>query len=193
MRALRLGIAVFFPVLSVMFLGGCGKETAATVAPSVISTVPVAGATGVPVNQVVSATFNEPMNPSTITASTFVLTGPGANAVTGTVTYAASGSVASFAPTAMLAFNTTYTATITTTVANTLGVHPAAGYTWSFTTLAQPIVPVIQPIVTMTLPTSGAAGVPVTQLLSAAFSKIMNSATINNTTFFLTGPGATAV
>ncbi len=102
MRTRRLEIVASLTALAFVFLGGCGKETAATVAPSVISTVPVAGATGVPVNQVISATFNEPMNPSTISATTFLLKGPGTTAVAGTVSYNATGSVASFAPATFL-------------------------------------------------------------------------------------------
>ena len=186
MRTRRLGIAAFLSVLSIMFLGGCGKETAATAAPSVISTVPVAGATGVPVTQVISAMFNEPMNPSTISASTFLLTGPGATTVAGTVSYSPTGSVASFAPATTLAFNTTYTATITTAVTNTLGVQPAASYTWSFTTATQPTV-------IATVPANGTRGVPTSQVLTATFSKVLNPATVNATTFLLNGPGATAV
>ncbi|MDQ2833779.1 MAG: Ig-like domain-containing protein, partial [Acidobacteriota bacterium] len=151
-----------------------------------ISTVPVAGATGVPVNQVISATFNEPMNPSTISVSTFLLTGPGAAAVAGTVSYTATGSVASFAPAAILAFNTTYTATITTAVTNTVGVQPAASYTWSFTTATQPTV-------IATVPANGATGVPTNQVLTATFSKALNPATVNATTFLLKGQGGTTV
>ncbi|WP_255483999.1 Ig-like domain-containing protein [Granulicella sp. 5B5] len=155
-------------------------------APSVISTMPVAGATGVPVNQVISATFNESMNPSTISAATFLLTGPGATAVAGTVSYNSAGSVASFAPTTVLTFNTTYTATITSAVTNTVGVQPVASYTWSFTTATQPTV-------IATLPMNGATFVPTNQILTATFSKVLNPATVNATTFLLKGPGATTV
>jgi hypothetical protein len=186
MRIWKFGIAAFLTALSVVFLGGCGKETAATIAPSVISTVPVAGATNVPVNQVISATFNQPMNVSTISATTFLLKGPGSAAIAGTVSSTAAGTVASFAPTAALAFNTTYTATITTGVTNTVGVQPTANYTWSFTTSNQPTV-------IATTPAAAATGVPVTQVLSAAFSKAMNPVTITNATFLLTGPGTTSV
>jgi hypothetical protein len=189
MRARRLGIAASFTAVFFMFLGGCGKETAATVAPSVISTVPIAGAMGVPVNQVISATFNEPMNSSTISATTFLLKGPGAAAIAGTVSYAAAGSVASFAPTSNLAFNTTYTATITNAVTNTSGVQPAASYTWSFTTSSF-TTPPTQPTVIATIPANGTTGVPTNQVLTATFSKTLNAATINATTFLLKGPGA---
>jgi hypothetical protein len=186
MRTCRLGIVASLTALVFAFLGGCGKETAATIAPSVISTVPIAGATGIPVNQVISATFNEPMNTSTISTTTFLLTGPGATAVAGTVSYTATGSVASFAPTAILAFNTTYTATITTGVTNTVGVQLAAGYSWSFTTATQPTV-------IATLPANGATLVPTNQALTATFSKVLNPVTVDATTFLLKGPGGTAV
>src|SRR4029077_8906789 len=46
--------------------------------PTVISPVPVNGATSVPVNTFVSATFSEAMNAATINGATFTVTGPGA-------------------------------------------------------------------------------------------------------------------
>ncbi|MDQ2840258.1 MAG: Ig-like domain-containing protein [Acidobacteriota bacterium] len=150
------------------------------------STVPAAAATGVPLDQIISATFNQPMNPSTITPATFLVKGPAETAVSGTVSYTATGSVASFAPTAALAYNTTYTATITTAVANTVGVQPAASYSWSFTTATQPTV-------IATAPTNGATFVPTNQVLTATFSKALNPATVNGTTFLLKGAGGTNV
>lgn len=186
MRTCRLGMVASLTALFLVFLGGCGKETVVAVAPSVISTVPVAGATGVPVNQAISATFNESMNPSTITSATFLLKGPGATAIAGNVSYTATGSVASFAPAAILAFNTTYTATITSTVANTVGVRPAADYTWSFTTATQPTV-------IATVPANGATLVPANQILTATFSRALNPATVNASTFLLRVSNGTAV
>jgi len=50
--------------------------TTITPAPTVISTVPLNGATGVHLGQVLSAVFSEAMNPGTITAASFTLTGP---------------------------------------------------------------------------------------------------------------------
>ena len=69
--------------------------------PAVISTIPAKGATGVPINQVLSATFSEPMSAATISGTTFTVTGPGATAVAGTVAY--SGGTATFTPSAVLA------------------------------------------------------------------------------------------
>ena len=64
------------------------------------------------------------MNPATINSSTFTLTAPGNIAVAGTVTYAASGSIATFDPTAVLAASTTYVATITTGAQDLSGNAP---------------------------------------------------------------------
>ena len=153
-------------------------------APTVVSTVPVNGATGVPVNTTISATFSEAMNPATINAATFTLTGPGATPVTGTVTLA--GTTATFAPTTILATSTLFTATITTGAKDPTGVPLAANFVWTFTTAPPPTV-------ISTVPANGATGVGLNTTISATFSGAMNPATINAATFTLTGPGATPV
>ena len=167
------------------------RTGSATSVPSVISTNPVNGATGVPTNQILAATFSEAMNPATINATTFTLTGPGATAVAGTVAYAVSGSAAIFTPTAALAANTLFTATITTGAQDLAGNALASNFVWTFTTGAA--TDNTNPTVISTVPANAATGVPINQALSATFSKAMNPLTINGTTFTLTGPGATAV
>jgi len=159
--------------------------------PTVISTVPVNGATGVPTNQALSATFSEAMNPATINSATFTLTATGGASVTGVVTYVAAGSVATLTPTASLAPTTEYTATITTGATDLDGNALASNYVWTFTTAAAPLA--IPPTVISTIPANLATGVPFNQIVSATFSTAMNPATINSTTFTLTGPGATPV
>ena len=81
-----------------------------TTPPTVSSVIPVNSATGVAVNAAITATFSEAMDATTITTSTFTLSGGGA--VSGAVNY--TGTTATFTPTADLAYNTIYTATITT-------------------------------------------------------------------------------
>src|ERR1700680_1111879 len=82
--------------------------------PTVVSAAPPNGANGACPNTIVTATFSEAMNPSTINATTFTVTGPGTTPVAGQVTYNASSSTAIFTPSSTLALNTLYTATITT-------------------------------------------------------------------------------
>jgi hypothetical protein len=99
--------------------------------PTVISTNPPNGATNVPANTIVTATFSKTMNPATITGSTFTLK-QGATAVGGTVTY--SGTTATFTPAAALSASTLYTATITTGAQDPAGNGLANNYVWTFTT-----------------------------------------------------------
>jgi Ice-binding-like/Bacterial Ig-like domain len=152
--------------------------------PTIISTVPVAGATAVPVNTLVSALFTEPMNPLTFSNATFTLTGPGLTPVAGAVTY--SGSTATFTPTVVLANSTLYTATITIGAKDNAGVSLAANFAWTFTTAAPPTV-------VSTVPANLATAVAVNTPVSATFSGAMDPATITGTTFTVTGPGLTPV
>lgn len=159
--------------------------------PAVISTVPVNSTTGIPINQALSATFSVAMTPATINSTTFTLTGPSAVSVTGTVTYVAAGSVATFTPAAALTPSTAYTATITTGAMDLEGTALAQNYVWTFTTGAAPIV--APPTVISAIPLNAATGVPLNQIVSATFSTAMNPATISSSTFTLTGPGTTTV
>ncbi len=159
--------------------------------PAVISTYPANLATRVPINQKMTAAFNGAMDPATITAATFTLTGPGSVAVSGAVTYAATGSVATFAPAAPLAPLTVYTATITTGAENLTGVPLVSNYSWTFTTGAAPDT--TQPTILSIIPLDGATAVPINQAVTATFSEPMDPATINATTFTLEGPGGTSV
>jgi len=155
--------------------------------PVVVSTVPVNAATGVPVSQVLTATFNEAINCATLTSTTFTVAGPGVTPVTGTVSCA--GAVATFTPESALAVNTLYTATITTGATSVAGTPLAGSYAWSFRTVPAPT----PPTVISTVPANQANGVPINQALAATFSVAMNPATIGTSTFTLSGPGGVAV
>jgi hypothetical protein len=159
--------------------------------PTVISTVPINGATAAPINEALTATFSVAMNAATISTTTFTLSAPGGTAVTGVVTYVAAGSVATFTPDASLVPSTVYTATITTGVENLNGTAMVSNYVWTFTTSATPIV--VPPTVISAIPANLATNVPFNQVISATFSKAMNPTTINSATFTLMGPGTTAV
>ena len=176
-RALAIGGAV-----SIDTGGGSSATVPVTpTAPTVTSTVPANGATGVPVGNQLSATFSEAMNPSTITASTFTLT-QGTAPVSGVVTYV--GTTATFTPAAALAAQKTFTATITTGAQDLAGNALASIYVWSFTTGASTSTTL--PTVTSTVPASGAGSVPIGNQLSATFSEAMNPSTITALTFTVT-------
>jgi hypothetical protein len=104
-------------------------------APTVSSTDPANGATGVLINREVAATFSEAMNPLTITAATFTLRDTTAGvAVTGAVTYDAISHIATFTPTSNLAASHFFNATITTGARDLAGNALAHNRVWSFRT-----------------------------------------------------------
>src|ERR1051325_8727837 len=76
-----------------------------TTPPTVSSTDPVNGATGVAINGKIAAAFSEAMDLSTISTTTFTLK-QGTTPVAGTVTYV--GTTATFAPTSTLTSSTVY-------------------------------------------------------------------------------------
>jgi hypothetical protein len=115
-----------------------------------------------------------------LAAGTFTLkkTAGGA-AVAGTVTYNSATNTATFTPTAALANNTGYTATITTAAKDLAGNQLAANKVWAFTTIAD----TTPPTVTGTTPANGATGISVSAPnITVTFSEAMDQTTINATT-----------
>ena len=146
----------FVSIVSVVLISGCKKdETApANTPPTVISTDAADKATDVVLDKKVTATFSVPMDPLTLTGTTFTIkmeTIP----VEGTVSY--TGTTASFTPTENLLSGVTYTALITTGAKNVKGTALAKDYEWTFTTLTIPNVITIQPTVPGTVPLATAS------------------------------------
>lgn len=160
-----------------------------TTRPFVTLTNPAANTTGVPLDVVVLAAFSEPMNPGTVTDTTFLLTGPGAAPIAGTVSIL--GLTAMFSPDAPLSTSVDYTATITTTAADLAGNQLAAPYSWTFRTLSP--LDAEAPRVVLTNPDDGASDVASDADLLVAFSETMDAASVSTSTFTVQGPGLTDV
>jgi hypothetical protein len=107
-------------------------------APHVIATNPGSGATNVCIPFQIDATFDKQMDPLTMIAANFTLTGPGTTPVKGTVSYDDRTRTASFLPSSSLAATTTYTATVTTGAKDAAGDALAANKVWSFMNNANP-------------------------------------------------------
>jgi hypothetical protein len=144
-----------------------------TITPEIISTIPAntapgVGATGVPLNQAVDATFSEAMNPLTIINATFLLY-KGATTtgtpIPATITYDAVNFIATLTPNSPLLPNTVYTATVTNgatdLTGNPLGSTVPSPYSnpWSFTTGPAGTL-IVPPVVLLPaiLPVGGASG-----------------------------------
>ena len=96
---------------------------------------PVNGATEVLLDEItsISATFSERMDPATLDATTFTLTaGSAVTPVSGLVTY--TDSTAVFVPSAPLADDVEYAATITVGASSASGIALVAVNAWHFTT-----------------------------------------------------------
>ncbi len=157
--------------------------------PQVIRTVPTSGATDATTSSTVSVVFSKSMDPSTVTSSTFTLTGPG-GAVAGTVSYNDPSLTATLTPSAPLTAGATYTATVAASVASTDHATLATPYIWSFTVASGTLPP---PSVVSTSPLSGATGVSRSPSITATFSRSLDPATVTNSSVTLTGPGSSTV
>ena len=145
------------------------------------------GVTGTAIVKTISATFSTPMNPNSISTSSFTVW-QGATPILGVVLY--SDTTAQFVVPGGLDPNLTYTCTITTGARDLAGTALASNYVWNFTTSAP--VSVTLPIVSSTDPLNAATGVPLNQKIAATFSKTMDGSTFTVATFTLM-QGSTSV
>jgi hypothetical protein len=166
-----------FAILCIALITGCENDDfkeVVGVCPIVESTTPLSNALDVPLGQVITVTFNEEMDPSSITSTSFTVVG--AAPIAGTVTYA--DRTASFTPTLPLAENTTYTARVTTKVKDLVGNFLQVEHVWAFSTGT-----LLRPVVLTTDPVNNAIAVKFDKTISATFNMVMNPSTLNGTTF----------
>ena len=162
----------------VVLIFGCKKDTfieTIGTCPTVETTSPSNGATLVALNKIISVSFNEEMNPTTITEASIILSG---SVVPGKVSYI--GKTAYFSPTSPLIPNHTYTGRVTTSVKDVKGNALQTDYVWTFSTGA-----ILKPAVISTDPTNNATGVFLNQVVKATFSAVMDPLSISATTFIL--------
>ena len=113
-----------------------------TTPPTVILTSPLNLAMNVSILKKLTATFSEPLDPLSVSVTTFKLA-QGLIPVTGVVTYDMVLAKAMFVPTLPLAVSTTYTATITTGVRDVALNGMVSDFVWTFTTGACGQAPVV--------------------------------------------------
>lgn len=126
--------------------------------PAVTAHLPAAAATGVATNTVVTVTFDEALDPGTVTLATIELRDPGNTLVPATVVYAPVAHTATLSPTATLAALTTYTVrvrggTTAPRIEDASDNGLVADVVWSFTTGVLPQGPF-----TVFAPSSGPTG-----------------------------------
>jgi len=130
----------FFPALPGAYSASFGSDTTP---PTVTANSPGTGATDVPLNPAITATFSKSMDAATINSSTFELRDTANTLIPANVSYDAGTSTATLTPSSSLSATSTYTATVKggstdPRVKDLAGNALAANVSWSFTTQAQP-------------------------------------------------------
>jgi N-acetylneuraminic acid mutarotase len=150
-------------------------------APTLSSTIPADGETGVSTNSALVIRFSEAMNASSLNALTVVLKDSLNNAISGNVSVL--GDTATFAPAASLSASTSYTASIGPGAQDLAGNHLAVSYVWTFTTGLAPDL--TAPTVVSTSPANAATCVPTETGISVGFSEPVPSQSLNSNSFVL--------
>jgi hypothetical protein len=183
---------------AILVLAGCGATGTSHFLPASSAIPPVVLGTGmqtngVGTNRAIDVQFNTAMNAASINSQTFLLTkASGGIRVPGTVTYDPTNFVALFKPSAPLAANTSYSATLTTGATSASGARIAANYTFSFTTRdgsdSSPIG------VYETIPAAFQTAVSVDTSIKIVFTEGADPTTVNpNTVFVAQSNGSTVL
>ncbi|MEQ8237921.1 MAG: ice-binding family protein [Cyclobacteriaceae bacterium] len=171
-------------MLPIILLTSCDKDNTddpnPTDSPTVTANFPVLNATDVAINVAPEFTFSVAMNPITINTTTVTLM-RGTTKIAGAVTY--SNNTAKLTPTAVLAFNTAYTASVSIDALSATGATLESAYSFNFTTSIE--VDGTAPIINTKAPLDDATDVPRNKTITVEFNEAMDPATINSTTFTL--------
>lgn len=159
--------------------------------PTVSSIFPLANATNVAFNAVITAAFSEPMDPLSINATNLRLACPATASTTVSVGYTVLGNVATLVPATNLPPATTCVVTVTTGVRDVAGNQMVLPFVWSFTT--GPAPDTVAPTVTSTIPVANASGVAVNSTITATFSEAMNPLTISTANVKLSCPATNPI
>lgn len=174
-------LLILSTLLIAVIFGGCKKDTFQEVVgtcPEVLSTLPARDAVGVPLDQIVRATFKGKMDRATMTGSVFTLSA--SPALPGTLLYDEYTNTLSFVPDSLLLINTTYRATIKRSAKDPMGNALQEDYVWTFSTGT-----FLSPMVVCSDPAIDAVNVVVNKVVKACFNMPMDPATFNNGTFVL--------
>ncbi len=151
--------------------------------PTISARTPAADATNLPLDQVVSVTFDKAVTGVSPTSFYLKETLSGTQ-LSGGVAYNSTTHIAVLDPSDQLKPNTNYTVTITSAVKGAGDVSlKDPPVTWKFTTGAG------NPVVTAMTPADGATDVAVDQVVSASFSTAMDASTIDAASFIIKKSG----
>ena len=167
--------------------GGVGTDvvttfTTATTAdlapPQVLQTNPINGATGINPNTSISVTFNESVNPLTVTTSTFVVSA-GGPALAGQLLFSNFNQVVTFIPAVPFPGLSPVVLTLSPGIADVAGNFTIAPFTSTF--LTAQAIDNFQPSVIATSPAPGVSNLPLNTRITLAFDERINPGTAGET------------
>jgi hypothetical protein len=193
-RLVSVSLLVFAVSLALNGCGGTpivGSNSAAATGPVPTVSAVVVQVNGVAPNRKEEVQFSEAMDPSTINAQSFQVTDSSGKSMQGAVSYDANFQTASFLPNPALQTNASYTATITTAVASTGGMHLASPYTYSFSTRSDSDTSPLS--VNSVVPAANATCVSANTSITITFNEAPDASTVNSTNITVTGPGGAVI
>lgn len=165
--------------------GGGGKAPPDTTPPTVILVMPPDASAGVLPGTLLEATFDEPLDPGSVTTATFAVEVGGAPVAGATST---AGAVARFTPAAPLPELALVTARLTTAVRDLAGNRLAAPFAWSFT-----VADVTPPAVLGVAPAAGSVEVEPHAVVTVDFSEPVRDSAATTAAVTLSAPGGAQV
>jgi len=188
----KWGLPWLFGLMMMYLLAGCGSDPAfddgtsgGDSASLQVTVEPADGATDVPVNTMVTGTFNKDINVVTISDLTAYLLDDAGDKVAGTLSY--NNRVMKFMPLTNLAVNKTYTFVITKDVMATDGSKLKEESRTSFTTGTGTGLQVT------INPPDGTTNVVVNPTITATFNEEMNLSTVGSNNIYLVDENGTLV
>lgn len=154
-----------------------GNHSDAT-SPTLSSTSPASGAKGVATNSGIQITFSETMNATTITSSSFKISG-GPTTVSGSLSWNNEKTAVTLTPSSALGTGTKYTVTLDNTIKDIAG-NSLSTQSFEFTTGSGSA-----PTIASISPSTNATEITKKTQVVVTFSEEMESSTITSNTFFL--------
>lgn len=184
MKPKNIFITAITTLFITLFIISCKKDKYVEltgVCPLITATNPKHQAVNVPINKIITATFNKNMKASTISSASFmIMNGP--VSIPGSISYNETNFTITFVPSNYLTSSTTYTGKVLRTITDDMGNALQEDYIWTFTTTAPDL---IAPIVISTSPVNTETNVALNKTIRATFSEAMNPSTISNSTFIV--------
>lgn len=142
---------------------------------------PVENSSSVSRSTLIKATFSESIDATTVTPSTFYVTGPSGTKLDGLIFV--QDTVLTFTPKIELSSNTVYTVVLTDGIKSIHSQSLPSSASWTFQTLSTSDT--TRPTVTLTSPSNNETSVKLLPRITANFSKMMDPNTISVSSFLL--------